>query len=140
MVASPRLNSFMKSAIVFWCSATLGTSILENRSYSVRKMDHGRIECPPASATEIEKRKWIISSSTHNFFKTMLTENKCASFVDPNHFERSERRRLHFFSNANFFSLAGQNFLPWQVQIANIKPLQLSANWESPLGKKPPFF
>ena len=57
MVASPRLNSFMKSAIVFWCSATLGTSILENRSYSVRKMDHGRIECPPASATEIEKKK-----------------------------------------------------------------------------------
>ena len=71
----------------------------------------------------------------------MLTENKCASFVDPNHFERSERRRLHFFFLMQiFFSLAGQNFLPWQVQIANIKPLQLSANWESPLGKSLPFF
>ena len=50
------------------------TSILENKSYSVRKMDLGRIECLPASVIEIEKWK-ILSTISQLLYDNFSIQN-----------------------------------------------------------------
>ena len=74
MVASHQSNSFMKLEIGFWCNAMPVTSILENKSYSVRKMDLGRIECLPASVIEIEKWK-ILSTISQLLYDNFSIQN-----------------------------------------------------------------
>lgn len=112
MVASHQSNSFMKLEIGFWCNAMPVTSILENKSYSVRKMDLGRIECLPASVIEIEKWK-ILSTISQLLYDNFSIQN--GNFDEKINVLLLLTEKVSKFQNTLFSELPC--FPRWQVQI-----------------------
>ena len=112
MVASHQSNSFMKLEIGFWCNAMPVTSILENKSYSVRKMDLGRIECLPASVIEIEKWK-ILSTISQLLYDNFSIQN--GNFDEKINVLLLLTEKVSKFQNTLFSELPC--FPGWQVQI-----------------------